>query len=526
MGSKTLGLKKYSPRSRTGCRTCRARRIKCDETPGPSCKNCTSTGRTCDRSPQFQLPIKSRLRHASHLHNYISTNLPGMTADERRCLALFQTYTMPMLTGLCDSELWQRLVLQMSQMEPAVGHAVAALGAFHETTTVGVAGMNNDYQLFALEQYGRAIAVLRRRLASGSGDPQLRITALVCCVIFVVLELLQDNYGNILVHLRNGIYILMNETGPKAREAIFKSLPAGAKNDSEREEDAVFTHMFAQLTVQAAHFSEDSVMRLQPLDAHLSTVHYDSIEIRSLIEAKDTLDPLIDSMVRFWTRCEVELRDRSADHYPLYVEQQRQYSNIQRHINAFETYVSQSQHYSPKETRAIDTIRVSHIVMSTYIATFMDLTETIYDRFLARWTRAVILAEQIVASLQTEYAHKQQPLPNVISDIGVFVPLFSVGIKCRDVGIRERVLRLFRAWPHREGLHDSMSYLYMVREIAKMEGEAADANGYVPEKARVRTMMFEKVGDGKHAVLHYALSDPEAKELVMRRRVFAMDELI
>lgn len=88
------------------------------------------------------------------------------------------------------------------------------------------------------------------------------------------------------------------------------------------------------------------------------------------------------------------------------------------------------------------------------------------------------------------------------------------------------MLRLFRAWPHREGLHDSMSYLYMLREIVKIEGDAADADGYVPEKARVRTMLYEKVGDGKHAVLHYALSDPEARELVMRKRVLVMDEMI
>ncbi|KAI2974330.1 transcriptional regulator family: Fungal Specific TF [Aspergillus niger] len=482
MGSKTLGLRKYSPRSRTGCRTCRTRRIKCDETPGPACKNCTSTGRTCDRSPVFQLPVKTRLRHASLLHTHISTNVPGMTTDERRCLALFQTYTMPMLIGVCDSELWQRLVLQMSQTEPAVGHAVAALGAFHETTTGSVTGTevvggNNDYRLFALEQYGRAIAVLRRRLASGSGDPQLRVTALVCCVIFVVIEFLQDNYREVLVHLKNGTYILMNQTGPRAREAMFKAISAGTNDGSKPEEDAVFMQMFAQLTVQAAHFNNDSVMRLQPSDTHLSSVQYDKLEIRSLREAKERLDPLIDSMVRFWTRCETELRDRSADHRPLYVEQQQQYSNMQRHINAFETYVAQAQYFTPKEVRAIDTIRVSHIVMSTYIATFLDLSETIYDRYLAGWSRAVTLAEQIVASLQAEYAHKQQPLPNVISDIGVFVPLFSVGIKCRNVGIRERVLKLFRAWPHREGLHDSMSYLYMVREIAKMEREAADADG-------------------------------------------------
>ncbi|OJJ66840.1 hypothetical protein ASPBRDRAFT_59282 [Aspergillus brasiliensis CBS 101740] len=532
MGSKPLGLKRYSPRSRTGCRTCRTRRIKCDETPGPSCKNCSSTGRTCDRSPIFQLPAKARLRHASLLHNHhIPTNLPGMTADERRCLALFQTYTMPMLTGLCDSELWQRLVLQMSQTELAVGHAVAALGAFHETTTGSVTGTevvrgDDNYRLFALEQYGRAIAVLRRRLASGSGDPQLRITALVCCVIFVVIEFLQDNYGNALVHLNNGMYILMKETGPRAREAMFKAISTGTNDGSKPEEDAVFTQKFAELTVQAAHFSEDSVLRLLPSDAHLSRVQYDGLEIRSLKEAKDTLDPLVDNMVRFWSRCEAGLRDRSADRRPLYIEQQHQYSNIHRHINAFEAYVSQARNYTPKETRAIDTIRVSHIVMSTYIATFMNLSETVYDQFLAGWTRAVTLTEQVVANLQAEYAKTQQPLPNVISDLGIFVPLFSVGVKCRDVGIRERVLKLFRTWPHREGLHDSMSYLYIVREVMKMEMKAADADGYIPEEARVRTMMFERVGDGRHAVLHYTLSDPEARELVMRKRVILMDEMI
>ncbi|KAM3415410.1 hypothetical protein BST61_g8936 [Cercospora zeina] len=36
-----------APRSRTGCLTCRSRKLKCDETPGPSCANCAKAHREC-----------------------------------------------------------------------------------------------------------------------------------------------------------------------------------------------------------------------------------------------------------------------------------------------------------------------------------------------------------------------------------------------------------------------------------------------------------------------------------------------
>ncbi|TQS32088.1 hypothetical protein Golomagni_07605, partial [Golovinomyces magnicellulatus] len=35
------------PKVRTGCITCKIRRVKCDEV-APSCNRCTSTGRKCD----------------------------------------------------------------------------------------------------------------------------------------------------------------------------------------------------------------------------------------------------------------------------------------------------------------------------------------------------------------------------------------------------------------------------------------------------------------------------------------------
>ncbi|KAH4069175.1 hypothetical protein HBH98_012240 [Parastagonospora nodorum] len=37
----------WKPKNRSGCKTCKIRKVKCDEEK-PFCKRCTSTGRTCD----------------------------------------------------------------------------------------------------------------------------------------------------------------------------------------------------------------------------------------------------------------------------------------------------------------------------------------------------------------------------------------------------------------------------------------------------------------------------------------------
>ncbi|PWY72184.1 hypothetical protein BO94DRAFT_476066 [Aspergillus sclerotioniger CBS 115572] len=514
MGPRSKGLKVFSSRSRTGCRTCRARRIKCDETPGSSCTNCTSTGRTCDGYPVFQLPAKARFRPGLRP---IDINLPGMTSDERRCLAFFQSHTMPMMTGLFDSELWQRIVLQMSQAEPAVGHAVAALGALHEDNEMmsgAVVKKSKDYRLFALEQYGCAIKALRQRL--GSNDPQLRVTALVCCIIFIFFDFIQENYHNALMHLRNGAYILVHDTGPQARSSILTGL------DTFTAETAL-SRTFAHLTVQAAHFdSSDSVIKLHPSDMHLAEFHYDSLELESLQDAKDKLDPMINNMVRFWPRCEAALRNHSTDYASLCLEQQTQYTNLQHHIRAFEAFLSRYRPTTAKGVRSIDTIRLYQIILTTGIGAFLELRETVYDQYQEEWKRSVDLTEKIITSFKTERADNH--LPNVVSDLGVLLPLTWVGFKCRDVKIRGRVLDLFQSWPHREGPHDSMVLFYQVREAAAIEREAAGQDGYVPEYSRVRMVSFEKMEGGRQAVLLYALSDPEARELQMRRRVFTMDE--
>lgn len=58
----------------------------------------------------------------------------GVTGDEMelRYFQLFQSQAAPKLSGPFSSQFWTRLVLQESHSEPAIRHAVVAVGALHK----------------------------------------------------------------------------------------------------------------------------------------------------------------------------------------------------------------------------------------------------------------------------------------------------------------------------------------------------------------------------------------------------------
>ncbi|KAA8644658.1 Zn(II)2Cys6 transcription factor domain-containing protein [Aspergillus tanneri] len=144
-------------RSRTGCRTCRARHVKCDETPG-ACKKCTSTGRRCDydlqRLPHKRKPVQPNQLALPELTDGFQWSI---TSDEGRCFSHFQFHTLPNLLELSNFVLWQNLVLQISYTEPAVYHAAVSLSAAHQNAEIyGIPlpgqDINTAWYRFAVQQ--------------------------------------------------------------------------------------------------------------------------------------------------------------------------------------------------------------------------------------------------------------------------------------------------------------------------------------------------------------------------------------
>jgi hypothetical protein len=120
---------------------------------------------------------------------------------EGRAMQFFCEKAGPLLSGPLDSYFWTHLVMQFSNFEPAVRHAVVAISSLYEDFHYKGRTTNqlqaND---FALRHYNAAIESLRRI----DSEPLV----LLVCVLFVCIEILQNNREAAIEHSGHGVIIL------------------------------------------------------------------------------------------------------------------------------------------------------------------------------------------------------------------------------------------------------------------------------------------------------------------------------
>ena len=201
----------HKPKVRTGCITCkygfssvvspgnstlmvrhpiltqdRIRRVKCDEAK-PACLKCTSTGRTCDgyappRALLFEISKDER---------------------ERRSFHYFRECTAPELRGDTRARFWDGFVLRVSYFQEGIRHAIAAMGALHESLELQTGRQALAARSFAFELHSKAIIALTRRTQAHSTED-----VLIACILFTWFENLQGNFNVALSHLKSGLNIL------------------------------------------------------------------------------------------------------------------------------------------------------------------------------------------------------------------------------------------------------------------------------------------------------------------------------
>jgi hypothetical protein len=192
--------KARGPRSKTGCQTCRIRRVKCDEQK-PACHKCTSTGRSCDyeaQSPPTTTPSHTQQPPSPHTIQTVNPQplplslVPIVSHDyqSRRSFAFFHSQTAAQLSGAFESHFWGRLIPQSTHRSPTLWHAAVALGAIHERFLAGdqsVFRCNGDLEQggFALREYGRAIGCLTEHKGSGRQSADVVLAA---CIMFACFE--------------------------------------------------------------------------------------------------------------------------------------------------------------------------------------------------------------------------------------------------------------------------------------------------------------------------------------------------
>ncbi|TVY82416.1 Transcriptional regulatory protein moc3 [Lachnellula suecica] len=209
------------PKVKSGCITCKTRRVKCDETK-PQCIRCQKFGRECDGyAPEPQqsrglLQIQPRMPSVS---SYSPTVSIHETEEESRYFHVFSGRMAYELSGFFDgtvsSTFWTQLILQESHNVTAIRHAIIALGALNMSMENAlrthlkvniIQDMDQKHHEQAVVQHLKAIQALNQYIST-SNSPQLR-NALITCLLFVCFEVLQGSYASSIQQTYGGLKIL------------------------------------------------------------------------------------------------------------------------------------------------------------------------------------------------------------------------------------------------------------------------------------------------------------------------------
>ena len=412
----------------------------------------------------------------------------GMGPQEQIALDYFRTRTAYKLPGVFTSDFWESIVFQASFAEPAVFHAVIALGAIHRNESSIAASFENgkrtqSNESLALQHYNKAIGYLIEH--GKSRDKQSLRTVLVACVVFICLELLRCRFRTARAHLQSGLKLLseMQSHPRRTGRAEGKCNDGGDTFVVPPQHASVENQLIealTQLNIQSALFGQGAGYLQDIVPGYrLSAVNDMPRIFQTPGAARQHLDRLIDG-VSF-----LSAQVKSSEmHYPIPEDFIRQKELLQASLARWLcTYTaslpSLASNGNTKSRISLLILRLYHTMTSIMASTCLRFTdETVFD--LHTQDFADLLAEAVElfrqsAQLMGAPGNGQTPNLSFTLDMGFIPPLYYLGLKCRVPQLRRRAIELLVSMPHREGVWDGEVAAYVARQVMEMEeGESYD----------------------------------------------------
>ncbi|EHK42430.1 hypothetical protein TRIATDRAFT_34766 [Trichoderma atroviride IMI 206040] len=463
---------------KTGCRTCKIRKLKCDE-ERPSCRRCVSTGRVCDgygiwgggggkisRSRQQPLNLNSRPAHVP---------LISGTTQELEYLEWFKYRTCKKVAGASTLALWDVLLHPISLAEPAVWHAVLSLSSVHrrDIYQASYGGREpkplDQQERFTLQHYSKAIQHLQPHF-SAMDKASMRV-ALMACFLFVSLELLSGHFTTAQIHIHNGLSIL-REFGTlvedDGRVLLFDIVPGSI--------DDTIVRAFCRLNLQLELFRHG--YQHPCLVLQIAEPETPASVFRSVNEAWKQIERLfgrIFHLTDLWRRQQQTLHHSPVEVPPKLLTCQHQ---IRAELSACLVILTASKTSMPDQDPkglVYGLLSVYHTMASIMADTCLRLDdESVFDSHTQQFVS--ILTESIAMwkTGQSDLLQRYLRWPCIhmsrsIVDIGWIAPLYYTALKCRIRRVRLHAVRLIETTSYREGIWDSNIVSCVARKVMEIE---------------------------------------------------------
>ncbi|RSL38190.1 hypothetical protein CEP53_015090, partial [Fusarium sp. AF-6] len=410
---------------KTGCKTCKLRRIKCDEGK-PSCSKCLSSGRLCagygiwdeGRTSPIQCTSLSKL----------NTPIPSMASQEEKGhFDFFRVIAASKLAGAFPSSFWESLVLQASSSELVVLHGASALGAAYKSRAQTICGgmLQNHISADAANRQDQSFAVKQT-------EKRLLRNGLIVCILVTAFELVQGNHKAAATHLKNG-FILVR----RAQNCGYEVEPDLAEP-------------FARAYMQSMLLEGSNSMSTLTKEMWMLTEIPKTFG--SFYEARHHLDALLIGAVRLSEDFESDNYRCPGDIHQLATLERASSAWICAYEASLQGLLSQSNH---RTIYGVFMLRMFHTMASIMISTTLAPHECIFDKHTEQF--ASIIDQTLKMWNMNGFAvggpfegHRSVTGPRVTFDLGIISPLYYTAVKCRNPRLRRQAIGLLTVAPYRE----------------------------------------------------------------------------
>lgn len=473
--------------------------MKCDETK-PRCNRCTSTRRKCDgygpiTPPESKSPSPSGTLRPSLVLDVSSDAL------ERRTFDFFRSRTVTSVTGYFNDQLWDHMVLQISHSEPAVRHAINALGAQHEESVLRRAVKLNgstssvDFRTsFPAVQYSKALVGLHDLLKK---DRVPMNVVLICSLAFIHFEALRECFVPALLHAENAIRLLQSsstfDTGdidPMLIRAMMRVDVQGAMYLGMRRPGLAFYTSSTDSTLPAA--------------------------FRDLVHARDLVNTWSCRMYHFMRTEADDLKFRDPGAAPLEVLAKAQ--ELESMFIRLEALLLEFMHrpdvrLTTRESHGLNMLRC-RVKVDRILSSCSLYTEAcLYDRFVDEFEEIVAICMSISTSDDADTR-----LFTVSLDEGLLYPLWYSAAHCRDGRIRRSALKILKKLPTGANVWHVEAMTHSAQKCMEFEESGCDKEfptcQDIPEWKRVHSAGLDglEVSAAKRDVTMYFRTRPNGPD--------------
>ncbi|KAL4896716.1 hypothetical protein BDV59DRAFT_112398 [Aspergillus ambiguus] len=547
-------------RSKSGCMTCRIRKVKCDEEK-PSCYRCRSTGRRCDGYTQAPTP-DSKYRNiriiqyapilAHRTHGRMLPTFDELTTEQEwRSWEFFHIQT-----ASCFGTKTGEFLLSAANTDPSIRAAVLALGSLHRIflhegdkdpldTSAG--------RQLALRQYDLALRTGCSRLSQTSADTIDAI--LIMCLLFFCFECLQGHYQAALRHAASGVRILQHQEQLRHR--------CGGHSYRPHEiTQSVLTLMENQLLEVDGQLSLPENM--QPYRTAFLHVPFESppATMLTLEELGDAFRAVYNRFLHVLSSAETpargspEIQEQMQEQYRWALQSTDQFSMAFSDFLA-KNPLSEMDYQSLKYAKML---QMWQMTVGVVLKAGWPPSDSEWDRYTAEYKVILSLAEDIISMSAFERPQRKYPLNSTCNkeekassaghngrpnddmmsggaytsirpkpkstcswssfsfSLGVLPVLWIVASSCRDYNTRYWAIDLMRRSNRQEGIWNSRLYARLAMRVAQLEEQAAGilkGDVYepsdIPMSARVLSVMG-RFHEGKGGTVQFVFGSNETIE--------------